>query len=210
MLTLPLEEVHAWLHVCKEQCEYFQQHGHRYRQKHLQNWLKHAWEADNKAAEKAILAIINRKHDRARWKYLNAAMKHQQGRSVQVVQVKQEDGAIREYTGQEEVHTAIRSNIHRKRFFLAEQAPICTGMLQEDFRYNADTIAAEHVLKGEYSPKQPINTATQELFMAIADIRKEVQKDSISTTITHRQWSDFGGKSNEETSSYRSGRHFGH
>jgi hypothetical protein len=45
--------------------------------------------------------------------------------------------------------------------------------------------------------------------LAIADIRKEVQKDSISTTITHRQWSDFGGKSNEETSSSRSGRHFG-
>jgi hypothetical protein len=138
-LNLPLEEVHARLHVCKEQCEYFRQHGHRYRRKHLQNWLKHAREEDNKTAEKAILAIINHKRDRARLKSLKAAMKYQRGRSVQVVQVEQEDGVIREYKGQEDVHFAIQSNIHRKRFYLAKLAPICAGTLQEEFGYNADT-----------------------------------------------------------------------
>ncbi len=65
-LNLPLEEVHARLHVCKEQCEYFQQHGHRYRQKYLQNWLKHAREEDNQTEEKAILAIINQECNRVR------------------------------------------------------------------------------------------------------------------------------------------------
>jgi hypothetical protein len=118
-------------------------------------------------------------------------MKRQRGRSVQVVQVEQEDRAIWEYMGQDNVHTAIWSNIHRKHFYLEEQATICAGMLLEEFGYNADTIAVEQVLKGEYSLDQPINTATQELFTAIADIRKEVQKDLILTTITHRQWSDF-------------------
>jgi hypothetical protein len=73
--------------------------------------------------------------------------------------------------GQEDVLTAIWSNIHRKHFYLAEQAPICAGVLQEEFGYNSDTIAAEQVLKGEYSSEQPINTAMQELFVAIADIR---------------------------------------
>jgi hypothetical protein len=36
-----------------------------------------------------------------------------------------------------------------------------------------------------------------------------VRKDSISTNITHRQWADFWGKSNEEISSSRSSWHFG-
>jgi hypothetical protein len=93
-LNLPLEEVHARLQICKEQCESFRQHGHRYRQKHLQNRLRHARETDDETAEKAILAMINCKCDRAWWKSLNAAMKRQRGRSVQVVQVEQEDGAI--------------------------------------------------------------------------------------------------------------------
>jgi hypothetical protein len=53
----------------------------------VQNRLQHAWETDDETAEKAILATINRDHDRAQWKSLNAAMKRQRGRSVQVVQV---------------------------------------------------------------------------------------------------------------------------
>ncbi len=117
---------------------------------------------------------------------------------------------IREYMGQEEVHTEIWSNIHRKHFYLAEQAPICAGTLQEEFGYNANTFAAEQVLKGEYSPEQPINAATQELFMAIAEIRNEVQENTISTNITHRQWAAFWGKSKGETLSSRCGWHFGH
>jgi hypothetical protein len=43
--------------------------------------------------------------------------------------------AIQEYMGQDKVHTAIWSNIHRKRFNLADQALICAGMLQEEFGY---------------------------------------------------------------------------
>jgi hypothetical protein len=82
LLNLPLEEVHAWLQVCEEQCEYFRQHGLRHRQKHLQNRLQHARETDDETAEKAILAIINCECDRVQWKSLNAAMKHQRGRSV--------------------------------------------------------------------------------------------------------------------------------
>jgi hypothetical protein len=35
----------------------------------------------------------------------------------------------------------------------------------------------------------------QELFMAIAEIRKEIRENKISTNITHRQWGDFGANS---------------
>ncbi len=103
--------------------------------------------------------------------------------------------------GQEEVHTAIWSNIHRKHFYLAEQAPICAETL---------TGVAEQVLKGEYVLEQPIYAVTQELFKAIAEIQKRVRENTVLTNITHRQWADFWGKSKEETSSSRSGLHFGH
>jgi hypothetical protein len=128
-LNLPLEEVHAQLQMCKEQCEYFRQHGHRYRQKHLQNRLNHAWETNDETAEKVILAIINSKHDRAQWKSLNAAMKRQRRRSEQVIQVEQEDGAIQEYTWKDEVHTAIWSNIHRKHCMTEEVAPTVIAII---------------------------------------------------------------------------------
>ncbi len=108
------------------------------------------------------------------------------------------------------MHTAIWSNINRKRFYLAEQAPIWAGMLQEEFGYNANTVVVEQVNKGEYLPEQPINAAMQELLMAIAEIRKKVRENTISTNITHGQWADFWGKSKEETLFSRSGWHFGH
>jgi hypothetical protein len=50
----------------------------------------------------------------------------------------------------------------------------------------------------------------QELFKAIAEIRKEVRENTFLTNITHRQWADFWGKSKEETLPSRSSRHFGH
>ncbi len=81
-LNLPLEEIHTQLQVCKEQCEYFRQHGHRYRQKHLQKWLQHAWETYDETVEKATLVIINCECDRVQWKTLNVAMKRRRGRSV--------------------------------------------------------------------------------------------------------------------------------
>jgi hypothetical protein len=70
------------------------------------------------------------------------------------------------------VHTATWSNIYGKRFYLAEQAPICAGMPREEFRCNANTVAAEELLKDEYVLEQLINAATQEQFKAIAEIRK--------------------------------------
>ncbi len=62
-------------------------------------------------------------------------------------------------------------------------------------------VAAEQVLEGEYVSEQPIDAAMHELFKAIVEIRKEVQENTISTNITHRQWADFWGKSKEGTSS---------
>jgi hypothetical protein len=70
--------------------------------------------------------------------------------SVQMVQVKDDEGNAEVFLSQEEIHEAIWSNIHQKWFYLAEEAPICNGPLQEVFGYNADTIAGEEVLDRLY------------------------------------------------------------
>ena len=53
-------------------------------------------------------------------------MKKQSGGSVQVVHVDDEEGELVEFSTQAEVHEAIWSNIHRRRFYLAEEALICS------------------------------------------------------------------------------------
>ena len=39
------------------------------------------------------------------------------------------DGKVEEFEGQSAVEQAIWDGIHNKRFYLAEQAPICKGSL---------------------------------------------------------------------------------
>ena len=56
-------------------------------------------------------------------------MKKQSGGSVRVVQVEDDEGEVVEFTTQAEVHEAIWSNIHRRQFYLAEEAPICSAPL---------------------------------------------------------------------------------
>ncbi len=68
-----------------------------------------------------------------------------------MVQVRDEDGNIEEFTMQEEVHEAIWSNIYQKCFYLVEEAPICHSPLRETFGYNADSLAGDEVLEGSYS-----------------------------------------------------------
>ena len=72
------------------------------------------------------------------------------GGSVQAVQVEDAEGNIEVYSTQADIHEAIWSNINCKRFFLAEEAPICNSPLREIFGYNADTEAGEEVLSGTY------------------------------------------------------------
>ena len=55
-----------------------------------------------------------------------------------------------EYDSKDGVEKAILQNIHGegKRFYQAEEAPICRGRLRGQFGYNANTAAARAVLDG--------------------------------------------------------------
>ena len=61
------------------------------------------------------------------------------------------------------MENAIWDRIHKKRFHLAEQAPICQGQLRGDFGYLANTPATSQVLAGTYNYPPGFDPATQEL-----------------------------------------------
>lgn len=86
-------------------------------------------------ADKQIIELIEREKQRAFWRRLNysMSMRKNKGSSVRSVQLQDDEGGVTEFTMQEEVEGVIWSEIHGKRFYLAEQAPICQGGLRGEF-----------------------------------------------------------------------------
>lgn len=155
--------------------------------------------------------MIARERQRDFWKTMKGTMQQQSGRSVQSVQVEQENGEVVEHVNQGDIEEAIWTNIHRRRFYLAEEAPICQGTLRGEFGYSANTAASRAVLLGEYTPTHDIDSATNEVFEACARIRNTVPPNSVSDRITGGDWSrHWSSGIREETSSSESGIHFGH
>ncbi len=98
---------------------------------------------EDDVAERKILAIIKCKKDRAFWRRLNYALgKHVHGRSVRAVQVEDGAGGVLDFDTEEAVQDAIFNKVHRKRYNLAEEAPICQGTLCGQFGYMATSPTA--------------------------------------------------------------------
>ena len=97
---------------------------------------------------------------------------------------------------------AIWSEIHGKRFYLAEQAPI--------FGYMANTEAAEEVLQGSYQPTEETHQGTLDLFEEVSRISAVIPKDLVDFLVKHPLWCKKWKKKKEKTSSSESGLHFGH
>ena len=75
------------------------------------------------------MAIIQREKDRAYWRRVNYKMKKIRGRSARIVSEVMDDGAVKQYKGQEGVEEAIWYSIYDHRFYMAEHAEICKGKL---------------------------------------------------------------------------------
>ena len=117
----------------------------------------------NEDAEQQILGIIKGEQERAFWRRLKYTMAAWTGGSVQSVQVEDTEGNVEVFCTQQEVHGAIWRSIYQKQFFLAEEAPICKGTLQEVFRYNADMRAGDEVLEGSFWYDPDFNKSTKEI-----------------------------------------------
>jgi hypothetical protein len=89
---------------------------------------------------------------------------------------------------QDTVKQSIFSKVHKKQYTLAGEAPICNGMLLQDFGYTASTPASRAALDGTYTAPKDSDAATKELFVKIAAICKLIPENAVSITIMPEQW----------------------
>ena len=115
-------------------------------------------------------------------------MEKPMGRSASTFQASTKDGGIVDFVGKDKVENAIWDIIHKKRFHIAEKAPIYQGQLRGDFGYLANTPATIQVLSGIYNYPPGCDTATQELLQKCDIIRHIVPKDAVSTTFQIKSW----------------------
>jgi hypothetical protein len=98
--------------------------------------------------------------------------------------VEQDNGTVEEISGKEDLHEAIWENIHRKCFYLAEEAPMCSSQLRGIFGYNSISPTANAILEGTYAYPPEFDEATTEILKECALIRIRVPKNSVTTTIS--------------------------
>ena len=106
------------------------------------------------------------------------------------------------------MNKAIWDEVHPKRYFLAESAPICKGCLKGDFGYLATSHSEKKVLNGTYAFPDNMDEVTKEICKEVARICQMIPKDSASFLITKETWQTKLSKSKEDTSSSYSGLHF--
>lgn len=208
--SLSIQTLADRLTECKQRCKHFARYGHRHRRAHLTHRLHAARDNQDENAERRILQIIKGEKERAFWRRLNWALGKHRGCSVRAIQVENQDGSISEYNTQSEVQHMIWDKIHRERYHLAEEAPICQGYLRGEFGYNANTPAGDAVLNGTYSPPMDTHAGTQLLFKAIGHLRQCIPPNSVTQIITRQDWQYTWKHKQESTSSSQSGLHFGH
>ena len=119
-----------------------------------------------------------------------------------------EDGAggVLDFDTEEAVQDAIFTEVHRKRYNLAEEASICQGTLHGQFGYTATSPTARSVMDGTYDFPPDRDKATRELFEEIASIRSKVPSDSVNGLILQERWKKLWKKVKED----RSSSQFGH
>jgi hypothetical protein len=138
------------------------------RQQHLNQCLWAAQDQEDETAKCQILAIIKWEKDWALCQWLNYALgKHIRSRSVWAVQVEDSAGRAINYKTKESVQEAIFNEIHWKRYNLAEEVPICQGVVRGQFGYISTSPMAQTVLDGTYNFPPDIDKATKELFVEL-------------------------------------------
>ena len=104
-----------------------------------------------------------------------------------------------EHTTQETVERTIFSEVHKKRYTLTGEAPICNRELFQDLGCQANTKASRAVLDGTYEAPTTSDKATRDLFTEIAAIRRLIPENSVKIIITPEQWKQYWRVMNEET-----------
>jgi hypothetical protein len=163
-----IQEILLWLEACKKECLFYQEHGKRFRQKHLEEQKRIAQGEEDEEAFNNICTIIQCKHQRNFWQRLNFVTGKKKTHSATNIQVKSPGGAIMEQKTQDAVEHSIFSEVHDKQYTLAGEVPICNETLFQDFGYLANMPALTAVLAGMYVPPTDSDQATGKIFAEIA------------------------------------------
>jgi hypothetical protein len=207
---ISMAELKARLEVCEEQNSYFGENGEQYQKKHLLQRVEVAREEGKEDVAAKILAIIKRVQDRAFWQRLNYMCGKVKGGSPTLVQVEGPNNLVDEYVTKADVENAIWTNIHCKRLYFAEEAPICKGRMREDLGYNSVSPTAQGILDGTYKYPEDFDAATRELCKECALIRLIIPVDSVGTKMTKEDFIAHWKRATEGTSSLHSGLTFSH
>jgi hypothetical protein len=121
---------------------------------------------------------------------MNYSMGKKRGAPPQKVLVENpyQEGELLEYDTQHTMQSAVFDNVHRKRFFLAEAAPICQEPLCRLFGYNSGTETARAILAGTFNYPKNFDQATKELCQECTRMREIIPENSINTVITTARW----------------------
>ncbi len=77
--------------------------------------------------------------------------------------MEQAEGTVKKIESKEELHKTIWDNIHHKQFYLAKEAPICSGPLIGAFGYNSFTPTAKAILEETYDYPPEFDEVTKEI-----------------------------------------------
>ncbi len=207
---ISMAELKARLEVCEERNNYFRKNGEQYQKKHLLQRVEVAREEGKEDIAAKILAIIKREQDQAFWRRLNYTCGKVKGGSPTSVQVEEPNDSVDEHVMKADVENAIWKNIHRNRFYLAEEAPICKGRMREDLGYNMVLPTAQAILDGTYEYPEDFDAATRELCKECALMRQIIPADSVGTKMMKEDFMAHWKRATEETSSSHSGLTFSH
>ncbi len=211
-LQIPVESLLQKIEVCHEKCNYFRKHGRRYCTKHLHSCANAARDRGDDRKAQEILDIIQWERDRSFWRKMNLSLGKKRGTPPRRVLVENphQEGELLEYDMQHTMQEAVFDNVHRKRFFLAEAAPICQEPLHGLFGYNSDTETAREILAGTNDYPKYFDTATKKLCQECTRLREIIPEGLIDTAITTDRWKSQWRRRKESMSSSESRLHFGH
>ncbi len=160
---------------------------------------------------KEIKRIMQRKAARQKQCNINLVVRDPRGRSVLSVKVTLPNTQT-EHTilDQETIKRTCGGHLG-SRFSLGKRAPLSAGQMVAELGTLSDTTAAQLILDNNYDFSDDWDQATVDLLKAAARLRLEIEDlPQAQHEVTPEEFRDFWLTCRENTSSSKSGRHFGH
>jgi len=153
--------------------------------------------------------IKNTEESRSRNRRIQTMLKKNRGTGVtKVTKVNPDTDEIIELTDRKDVEREHLKHLP-ELFLCADDTPLRSPPLLNEFGYTGDTAAGDQVTAGTYIPPEGTDEYTK-LFLKCAQRPAHVPDNTISDRFTTKNYIKRWKSRREKTSSSQSGRHFGH